>query len=252
MRKPFLLAAAIATMALAGTATAALVPGVYDPGTTGCPVATYAGGVLHLEKNCPTATNASAGADITGLAGQTFTTATFTLASAPQCQGGSPRFNIVTTGGTFFLGCNNVTPTTNGNGTLTYVFDAVTIAAGGGVPFPTGTITGAEVLIDVEGTADISLIEVNGVVQVPTPTTGEGPTKKADCKKGGWKTFTSPSFKNQGRCIAYFNHQSKHGKLAAARAAKQRGDDHSAKQGGDAAKKSKPGKPASSSKHKHA
>ena len=219
MKKPLLILAVAAAMAFAGTAAAALVPGVYDPGTTGCPIATYAGGVLHLEKNCPTATNAAAGADITGLGGQSFTTATFTLASAAQCQGGSPRFDIVTTAGTFFLGCNNVVPTANGDGTLTYVFDAATIVAGGNqVPFPTGTITSADVLLDVEGKADVSKIEVNGVAQVPVPTTGTGPTKKSDCKKGGWKTFTTPAFKNQGQCVAYFNHhraKGKHGGEAA-------------------------------------
>src|SRR6186997_2703394 len=128
MKKPLLLLIAVAAMAFAGTATAALVTGVFDPGNTGCPVATYAAGVLHLEKNCATGTNAAAGADITGLEGQAFTTATFTLASATQCQGGSPRFDIVTTTDTFFLGCNNVTPTTNADGTLTYVFDAASIA----------------------------------------------------------------------------------------------------------------------------
>ena len=32
------------------------------------------------------------------------------------------------------------------------------------------------------------------------------PTAAADCKRGGWKTFTSPPFKNQGQCVAYLNH----------------------------------------------
>ncbi len=207
MRKSILLLAATAAMVFAGVATAALVPGVYDPGATGCPIASYAGGVLHLEKNCVDATNAAAGADITGLDGQSFTSATFTLADAAQCQGGSPRFNVYTSDGTFFLGCNNVTPTLNGDGTSTYLFDATTIAdAGNQVPVPTGTITGAEVLIDIEGMADLSDIAVNGIAQVPEPTTGGGPTSKADCKHGGWKTFTDPSFKNQGRCVSYYNH----------------------------------------------
>src|SRR6478752_792994 len=120
MKKSIVALAAALTLALAGTAAAALVPGVFDPGNTGCPVATYANGVLHLEKNCPTPTNASAGATITGLEGQTFTSASFTLATAAQCQGGSPRFDIVTTTGLFFLGCNNVIPVTNANGTVTY------------------------------------------------------------------------------------------------------------------------------------
>src|SRR5690349_4857385 len=195
--------AAVLSLALAGTAGAALVPGVFDPGNTGCPVATYSGGVLHLEKNCPTPTNAAAGADITGLDGQTFTSASFTLANAGQCQGGSPRFDIVTTDGLFFLGCNNVTPTINGDGTATYTFTAATIAdAGGQVQFPTGTITSIDVLIDVQGTADLSAITVNGKLEVPAT----GPTAKSQCKKGGWRNFTSPKFKNQGQCVAWYEH----------------------------------------------
>jgi hypothetical protein len=113
---------------------AALEPGVYDPGNTGCPIATYSNGVLHLEKNCPTPTLAAAGADITGLNGQTFQSASFTLASTTQCQGGSLRFNV------------------------------------------------------------------------------ETPTAKAQCKKGGWKSFNNPSFKNQGQCVSYVEHHSNHGK----------------------------------------
>jgi hypothetical protein len=198
-----LIAAAVAACALAaaGSAGAALVPGVFDPGQTGCPKAVFANGVLHLEKNCATATNASAGAQITGIAGQAFSSASFTLASASQCQGGSPRFNITTTAGTFFLGCNNVAPTTNADGTATYTFTAATLAAAGQqVPTPTGTMTAAEVLIDVQGTADLSRISVNGVLQVPAP------TGKAACKHGGWRTFTNPSFKNQGQCVSHANH----------------------------------------------
>lgn len=30
-----------------------------------------------------------------------------------------------------------------------------------------------------------------------------GPVTKDDCKNGGWKTFTNPSFKNQGQCVSY-------------------------------------------------
>jgi hypothetical protein len=200
MKRLLAVAAGVLTLALAGTAAAALVPGVFDPGNTGCVVSTFSNGVLHLEKNCPTATNAAAGADITGLEGQTFTSASFTLASAAQCQGGSPRFDVVTTNGLFFLGCNNVTPTTNADGTVTYTFNAATIAAGGQVPFPTGTIQAVDILIDVQGTADVSDITVNGVLQEPAPST---PTSKDQCKNGGWKTFTNPSFKNQGDCVSF-------------------------------------------------
>jgi hypothetical protein len=192
MKRIIILLVAVCSLALAGTAAAALIPGTFDPGNTGCPVATFANGVLHLEKNCPTSTNAAAGADITGLEGQTFESASFTLASPSQCQGGSPRFNVVTTDGLFFLGCNNVTPVINANGTATYTFTPATLGAG--VPFPTGTIQSISILIDVQGTADISNITVNGVKQLPN---------KDACKNGGWQNFT-PAFKNQGECVSSF------------------------------------------------
>jgi hypothetical protein len=34
----------------------------------------------------------------------------------------------------------------------------------------------------------------------------EHPNNKNECKNGGWKNFTSPSFKNQGQCVSYANH----------------------------------------------
>jgi hypothetical protein len=210
MRKAIVTAAAVLTLALAGTAGAALVPSTFDPGHACTGIAsTFSNGVLHLAKPCPTATNASAGANITGVGGQTFTSASFTLASASQCQGGSPRFNVVTSNGTFFLGCNNVMPTTNANGTVTYTFTAATLAAAGQqVPTPTGTITSAEVLIDVQGSADLTNITFNGVAQTPKATKTK-PRTKAQCRDGGWKTFTNPSFRNQGQCVAFVEHHAK-------------------------------------------
>jgi hypothetical protein len=205
MRKLIMAATVAATLALAGTAAAALVPWTFvGPGATCSPTSTFSAGVLHLSKPCTTATNASAGATITGVSGQAFTSASFTLANAAQCQGGSPRFNVVTNVATYFLGCNNVSPTVNANGTATYTFTAATIAAGGNqVPVPTGTISSTEVLIDVQGTADLSSITFNGATPVPVPV----PNSKSQCKHGGWKTFTSPSFKNQGKCVSWFQHQ---------------------------------------------
>jgi hypothetical protein len=201
MKRLFVVAAATAALAFAATAGAALVPGVYDPGNTGCPVATFANGVLHLEKNCPTPTNAAAGADITGFSGQTFNSGAFTLSGGTVCNGGSPRFDVQTSTGLFFLGCNNVNPVTNGDGSRTYTFTPATLAAAGNqVPFPTGTIQAIDVLIDVQGTADMSNIRVNGVLQVPLV---GPPTSKAQCMKGGWKTFNNPAFKNQGQCVSY-------------------------------------------------
>jgi hypothetical protein len=211
MKKLILILTSAIALGLASTAAAALVPGVYDPSNTGCATATFSGGVLHLAKSCATSTNASAYGDLTGLTGQAFTSGSFTLANATQCQGGSPRFNIVTSTGTFFLGCNNVTPTTNSDGTVKYSFDAASVAAGG-IPFPTGTITSAAVLLDVQGSADVSAITVNGTSEVPAPVVSGTPTSKNDCKHGGWKTFTNPSFKNQGQCVSYVNHHTQHGK----------------------------------------
>ena len=206
MKKLLIVGVLVTALAFTVSASAALVPGVFDPGNTGCVEATFIKKTktLHLEKNCPTATNAAAGAEVTGVSGQTFQSASFTLTSASQCQGGSPRFNIDTTTGFFFLGCNNVTPTTNANGTVTYTFTAATLAAAGQqVPTPTGTIESVSVLIDVQGTADLTKVTFNGKLQKLAP-------GKADfarpCKKGGWKTFTSPTFKNQGQCVKYLVH----------------------------------------------
>jgi hypothetical protein len=213
MRRLIALVAVVAALSITGAGSAALVPGVFDPDHTGCPVATYANGVLHLAKNCATSTNAAAGADITGFTGATFTSASFTLASTAQCNGGSPRFDIVTTAGTFFLGCNNVTPTLNGNGSATYTFTAATIAAGGNqVPVPTGTIQSVDVLVDVQGSADLTAITFNGVTQVPAVQPVGPPTSKNACKHGGWKHFDHPHFKNQGQCVSYVAHHAQHGK----------------------------------------
>jgi hypothetical protein len=206
VKKIVVAALAVAALAFAGTAAAALVPGVFDPGNTGCVTSTYSHGVLHLAKNCPSSTNAAAGADITGANGETFQSASFTLASASQCQGGSPRFDVyTTTQAPFFLGCNNVTPVINADGSATYTFTAATLAAAGQqVPTPTGTITSVDVLIDLQGTADLSQIMFNGVLQKPTPA---AVSATAQCKNGGWKKLTNPTFKNQGQCVSYFVHK---------------------------------------------
>jgi len=209
MNRIAIAAAFVAALALAGTAAAALEPWTFVGTGVTCPVvSTYGNGVLHLEKNCSTETVAAAGASITGMEGQTFSSGSFTLASPSQCQGGSPRFNVFTSTGTFFLGCNNVAPTTNANGTATYTFTAATLAAAGQqVPTPTGTISGAQVLIDVQGTADLTNITFNGVTQVPAAPVVD----KNACKNGGWKTMTNPSFRNQGQCVSHFNHALGHG-----------------------------------------
>lgn len=37
--------------------------------------------------------------------------------------------------------------------------------------------------------------------------TSQAPTDKEECKKGGWRKFTNPAFKNQGQCVSYMEHQ---------------------------------------------
>ena len=98
------------------------------------------------------------------------------------------------------------------DGSKTYTFSAATLAAAGQqVPNPTGTIKAVDIGIDIQGTADVSRISFNGVAQVLTPVT-TGPGSKKACKHDGWKTFTNPSFRNQGQCVSYFEHHTKHGK----------------------------------------
>lgn len=36
---------------------------------------------------------------------------------------------------------------------------------------------------------------------------GAQPTEKDQCKRDGWRSFTNPSFKNQGECIKFVKHQ---------------------------------------------
>jgi hypothetical protein len=205
--KRFLIAAVAAgALAVAATASAALEPGVFDPNNTSCVTATYSHGVLHLTKNCTAAQEpAAAGAGITGLTGQTFQTASFTLASATQCVGGSPRFNLYTTTGIYFAGCNKATVTNNSDGTVTYTFAVTDLVAQNGSTTPPGTFTsdGASILIDQNGAADITKIIVNGQREVPLT---QQALRKAACKNGAWKKLTNPTFKNQGQCISHWNH----------------------------------------------
>ena len=193
----------VLALAFAGSAAAALEPGTFEDPAGVCPgvSSTFSGGVLHLAKPCTTPTNASAYAVITGVSG-TFSSASFTLASPAQCQGGSPRFNVVAGGTRYFLGCNNVTPTINADGSATYTFTPAALTAAG-QPVPTGDITSAAVIIDVQGTADVSKITFNGQTEVPAATPPPGPSSKDACKHGGWKTFDKPHFRNQGQCVAF-------------------------------------------------
>jgi len=59
------------------------------------------------------------------------------------------------------------------------------------------------------GEAGIRLTQQFNLIALPEPLL---PTTKDQCKKGGWTTFTSLSFKNQGSCVSYVVSNEKSGK----------------------------------------
>jgi hypothetical protein len=48
------------------------------------------------------------------------------------------------------------------------------------------------------------------------------PSSKQECKKGGWRKYKNPSFKNQGQCVKFVNHQG--GKGGNGKVGKDKGD----------------------------
>jgi Tol biopolymer transport system component len=71
-----------------------------------------------------------------------------------------------------------------------------------------------------EGNADIYVMDADGSHQIRLTNSGnnfgpawqplrQGPTSKDDCKADGWRRFTNPSFKNQGQCVSFVEHQTR-------------------------------------------
>jgi hypothetical protein len=96
-----------------------------------------------------------------------------------------------------------------GNGWTRVVFGATEFAAAG-MPatgtiddiylvFDEGTDVPTSPTIGTPGTVTLDNFSVNGDVVGDTVQL----TSKEQCKNGGWKTFTNPSFKNQGQCVSY-------------------------------------------------
>jgi hypothetical protein len=58
-------------------------------------------------------------------------------------------------------------------------------------------------------TSQVDLLTVNDTIydfgQAPTPPPPAKPQTADDCKNDGWKTYTDPSFPNQGQCIQFVN-----------------------------------------------
>jgi uncharacterized membrane protein len=82
---------------------------------------------------------------------------------------------------------------------------------GGGVILAAGC--GGAAWTNFVGNADKLTIGVGGRTTTYDfePAIGP-PTSKSQCKKGGWRSFNNPRFKNQGQCIAYVNHHDGKGK----------------------------------------
>jgi hypothetical protein len=192
-----------ATLALAAgvalAATFTLSPWTFDPDDTGGVVSQVEGdGDLRLEKNVPTATNASAGAEIQGVEGLSTTGLTLEFDVDGYCGAGAPRFNVyLESGATIFLGCIHGDADVDGH---------VSFTAGetyGGVLFPEGeTVTGIDIVQDEEGQTTLSNIMVNGEEVML-----DAAALKEQCKKGGWQDMTDAdgnSFRNQGQCVSYF------------------------------------------------
>jgi len=158
---------AVAAPGMAAGAKVKAQPGVYDPDATGIVVAGWQGGLgepdgpngnqgLVLQKNGPTETNAAAGAAISGFEGQAVGELGFDYKSDGQCSGGSPRFDVQTSDGFYFVGgCANATPTDLGNGWSRVRFDLTGI---------TGTIEYLEVIADEQGQSVLDDIDVNGTL----------------------------------------------------------------------------------------
>ena len=177
--KTFIMAAiAAASLALAGTAAAALVPGVFDPDNTGIIVSSWqahagladAGGSDHglvLQKNGPTATNAAAGATVTGAEGQTLSEIGFDVTG--HCGAGSPRYDVFDQNGVdHFFGCmyGTHTPIAGAPG-----WERVRQTGADAFPpmLPTDTISAIDLIAD-EGTDQgtgqsvVDNIDVNGTL----------------------------------------------------------------------------------------
>ena len=72
-----------------------------------------------------------------------------------------------------------------------------------GDPYPAGTA-----LFSGNAGASWTPFSVFGSTDFPFQTyVLQAPTSKQQCKKGGWSKFRNPSFKSQGQCVKFVNHQ---------------------------------------------
>jgi hypothetical protein len=162
---------------------------------------------LLLAKNVPTTDCSSAGATVNGVSGITLTELNFDVMG--YCGAGAPRFNVVTSDNvTHFFGCASGTQTSLGNGWTHVVFSPTNPAQAFPVIAPGTTVKSIELIQDEQGTTHLDNISINNQV-IGGPAT---PPSANDCKKGGYthlQDANGNTFRNQGQCVSYFNHQNK-------------------------------------------
>lgn len=156
----------------------------FDPDHTGCPSARWSKRSgeedsncktkfgLVLEKNCETATFASAGAVLNNIKGaqvQCGPTFGYDIKDGSSCEAGSPRFNVSyttpanTSGFSFVGGCANGTKVSLGNGWARVTFDPCSASQAFPVIPAGSTITSVVLIVDDQGSYTLDNIQVNGV-----------------------------------------------------------------------------------------
>ena len=121
-----------------------------------------------------------------------------------------PQGGVLITGGC--IGCSSANPTLQLTDTAE-IYDPIasTFTLTGNMTTPRAAhsanlLPSGNVLI-AGGATSLSPFTVTASAELFTTTTSVGPpTKKDQCKNGGWQTFTAPrKFKNQGDCIQFVN-----------------------------------------------
>ena len=164
-----------------GTVTSAWVRHLGEPGNCGDTGDNRFG--LLLSKNTATTTNASAGAEITGVNGIHLTEVGWDIRkptppgtpNGSHCGAGAPRFNVTTSDGvTHFIGCASPPPTTTQVGTPEAGWERLRYDPATAFPpiAPTQTVKSISIIFDegndatpeLFGLAVLDNIDINGVL----------------------------------------------------------------------------------------
>jgi hypothetical protein len=176
--------------------------------------------------------NDSGAIDFTGTGVTTFSSLTALSAdfnvTDDSCGGGSPRFQLnVNDKNVFvyfgptpnFTGCasgwqstGNLIGSTDARFDLSQLFPGTQSSTYAQALQLIGsqTVTGIQLAVDggwffadKEQTILVDNVTINGTTfTFEEAAPGGGPSDKEECKNGGWKTFSNPSFKNQGQCVS--------------------------------------------------